>query len=298
MGKIVKRNQINELAKAVKSTVEKTHKLPSTVTAGGVTLTKCELAYLFSFAINHDWTGIEVPEVRKETKSYGDEMSVNIYASDYHDQARRIVQHIKQNGSCPNYTRTIRGNMRASIDLYIYSFSKILVFFYKKGQMPNYCLYQSSVFVEEPPSTKVETPQQVLNYFKRVFGEISCLDDALEKVYDKGYAYYYNDAYTNKESIDRIKAGKGINCTDACHVFYNIAVALGIYKKVDVLHVLCSQGDGHVRLRITLPDGDVFYRDPACTLDWDSSGAYCNWCTQNYTILAVNPYWFMKDINR
>ena len=94
-----------------------------------------------------------------------------------------------------------------------------------------------------------------------------------------------------------MKSGKGVNCTDSCQVFYNIMlqlIALGKYKKVECLHVLCRGGDGHVRLRITLPNGEKFYRDPACTL---SDGGVCNWCMDG-TLLAVDPAWFMANLNR
>ena len=66
-----------------------------------------------------------------------------------------------------------------------------------------------------------------------------------------------------------MKNRKGVNCTDSCHVFYNLGlefVKQGKYKKVECLHVKCKSGDGHVRLRFTLPNGEKFYRDPASTL--------------------------------
>ena len=63
-----------------------------------------------------------------------------------------------------------------------------------------------------------------------------------------------------------------------------------------MFHVLCSGGDGHVRLRITLNDGDYIYRDPACTLS-DNGETYCNWC-MNGELLAIDPDWFLENLNR
>ena len=69
--------------------------------------------------------------------------------------------------------------------------------------------------------------------------------------------------------------------------------------EIEVLHVLCSGGDGHVRCRVRHPeytDNEWIYRDIACVAS--NGNIYCNWCTSNYTLLDVNPDWFMENLNR
>lgn len=299
MSKKISNKNVFQMAKDIKKYVEKNYKLPSSLKYEGVTFFYQEYAYIMSYALNNLSKGITVPSIKKASKPTGDNMKEQIKPSDYKDQAKRIVQFIKQNGKCPNYVKTVKSKKKVRPKVFIYSMAKILVFYNSKGRLPNECLYQSSVFSIKKEVTKVESPKEVLAYFESVFGKkIDYIDDALEIMNNRGYSHYYDDAYSNKESIDRIKAKKGINCVDSLHVVMNIAIALGKYKQIDCLHVRCSKGDGHVRARITTKDGDKFYRDPACCLSNNGKGAYCNWCTSNFVLLDVNPNWFMKNLKR
>ena len=147
----------------------------------------------------------------------------------------------------------------------------------------------------EPEETSEEKTysQEILEYFESKFGEMSCIDDCLEAIQGNGYGYYYDDAYTNYTSINRMANGSGVNCTDSCHVFWHLAVALGY--RVEVLHIQCSGGDGHVRLELEREGTGTFYRDPAACLD--GNDVSYNWCTSGYTI-AVNPDWFFENLYR
>jgi hypothetical protein len=149
----------------------------------------------------------------------------------------------------------------------------------------------------EPETTPAEEEktysQEILEYFESKFGKMTCIDDCLEAIQGKGYGYYYDDAYTNYTSINRMANGSGVNCTDSCQVFWHLAVALGY--RVEVLHIQCSGGDGHVRLELEREGTGTFYRDPAAVLDGNSINY--NWCTSGYTI-AVNPDWFFENLYR
>lgn len=144
---------------------------------------------------------------------------------------------------------------------------------------------------------KPQPKNEVYEYFCKTFGKKpQTIDECLQIVNAKGYAYYYNDKYTNKESINRIQKRQGINCTDACHLFWNLAKALNY--EVRCIHVKCRGGDGHVRLQLKHPKntkGEWINRDPACALSDNGKGATCNWCLDGTTI-AVNPQWFMNDV--
>lgn len=135
---------------------------------------------------------------------------------------------------------------------------------------------------------KSDKGDEVVEYFKKVFGNFKTFDEALRLVKNKGYAHYYDPHYSNKTSIDRIKKGLGINCSDSCELFYHIGKYLGY--KTDVLHVKCSSGEGHVRMRLK-KGNNTYYRDPACVLSVNDKSIDANWCDKNYKLLAVNPSW-------
>lgn len=298
MKKKISKANVKKMASTIKSTVEKTYKLPEKITYDKVSYNRGEMAYIMAYAVNHPNKDIEIPvSVAGADKPGGDRIVEQIKPDDYQDQATRLVKYIKENKKLPNFVLTKKSKLKVRIRLEIYSLAKIVLWYANKGKYPNECLYQYTVFYKEKPVTNVETPLEVLAYFEKVFKvSVKHMDDALIVMNNRGYAHYYDNAYTNKESIDRIKKGLGINCTDALQLWINIVKALIIkykrYKSVDCLHVKCSGGEGHVRGRVKLLDGTYVYRDPACTLSDNGKGAYCNWCTTNFTLLAVNPSWF------
>ena len=225
--------------------------------------------------------------------STGDNISRQIVKKDYLDMATRMTKFVETQKALPNYI-TVNG-LKMNVNDYTYMFSRILVYYDKNNALPNYANVNSKAFTRP-----TETTNTVYDYFVKTFGSFGdTIDGALEKIAGRGYGYYYDDVYSNKTSIDRMKNRQGVNCTDSCQVFYNIMLALikkGKYKKVECLHVRCSGGDGHVRLRITHNNGNTFLRDPAAVLK--SGSVTYNWCTSGYTLLAINPSWFMENLNR
>ena len=137
---------------------------------------------------------------------------------------------------------------------------------------------------------------EILKYFQNKFGvKLTDFDSFLTAIQGRGYSGYFNSKYSTKKSIDRMKNKQGVNCTDSSQVGYVIALALGY--EVQFVHVKCSSGTGHVRLRLKHPvntEGTWIYRDPAAVLN--GNGIRSNWCTSNYTLLAYDPAWVMTDI--
>lgn len=137
---------------------------------------------------------------------------------------------------------------------------------------------------------------EILKYFQDKFGvKLTDFDSFLTAIQGRGYSGYFNSKYSTKKSIDRMKNKQGVNCTDSSQVGYVIALALGY--EVQFVHVKCSSGTGHVRLRLKHPvntEGTWIYRDPAAVLN--GNGIRSNWCTSNYTLLAYDPAWVMTDI--
>jgi hypothetical protein len=207
--------------------------------------------------------------------------------------ANRLIKYVEKYHRIPKY---VRWNSEKKIHPHIvtYMFARILIYINNNGAYPKYANVNSKCFTKP-----TESDNEVYAYFKKVFGDFGdTIDGALSKIAGNGYGYYYDDVYSNKTSIDRMADGDGVNCTDSCQVFYNIMEALiqkGKYRKVECLHIGCSGGDGHVRLRIQMNDGDYIYRDPAAVL---SSGSITyNWCS-NGELWAINPSWFLDNLRR
>ena len=220
-------------------------------------------------------------------------ISRTIKKDDYLKLIKDYVLFVEKKGRLPNFV--LINGIKVRLKLWTAFVSYILYKYNKNKKLPSYQNINTKIYIK--PS---ESGNEVYDYFKKIFGDFGdTIDGALSKVKDRGYGYYYDDVYSNKQSIDRMKNGQGVNCTDSCHVFYNILLVLikkGKYKKVECIHVLCSGGDGHVRLRITLNDGSKIYRDPACTLS-DNGESYCNWCMSG-ELLDVDPDWFLENLNR
>ena len=274
--------QVLGVAKACQANIKKEYKL-------GVT---SKWSYFFAKAIlqpNKVYNQFNYPAPQQP---HGDYLSRQITMNDCLDCCKLLVKYVETNKRMPNYIAW--KNFKISPALFTEVLSRVLIYLDTHKTLPKYANINSKVFNEE-----TETVNEVYSYFVKVFGTFdNTIDGALRKIAGKGYGYYYDDVYSNKESINRMKTGQGVNCTDSCQVFYNIMlqlIKLGKYKKVECLHVKCSGGDGHVRLRITLNDGSYIYRDPAAVLD--SGNITHNWCS-NGTLLAVNPGWFLNNINR
>ena len=267
-------------AKSLKTSVEKNQKYNI----------DSKWTYYFANAILNPKKDIKRISFDKAPKPSGTYISRQIDKDDYIELCEYLCNFVEDRGRLPNFLKW--NGYKIRVRDYSYAFARILVYYDTNKAMPKYVNVNSKAFTQ-----KTETSNSVYNYFVQVFGKIDCIDDALDKISSRGYGYYYDDVYSNKQSIDRMKNRQGVNCTDSCQVFYNICLGLiqrGIYKKVECIHVKCRGGDGHVRLRITNKQGQKFYRDPACTL---SSGGYCNWCMDG-TVLAVDPSWFMANLNR
>jgi hypothetical protein len=252
-------------------------------------------AYYFAKSIITPKTDIKrIKTLQEAPKPTGNYISRQIPKAKYLEMAKYLIWFCEKKGRLPNYIE-YKTNKRLSQKVYCLMFADIVNYYNKKGKLPTEINVNSKRFVKP-----TEPENVVYAYFKKVFGEFGdTIDGALSKIDGNGYAGYYDDVYSNKTSIDRMRDGDGINCTDSCHVFYNIMLELikkGRYKKVECLHVGCSSGTGHVRLRITLNDNDTILRDPASVLN--GNGVTSNWCVSNFELWAIDPDWFMENLHK
>ena len=272
-------NKILERAKTCQSTVKKSYK----------TGISWWWSYYFAKVIWNGKKSFPVKKIKDASKPTGTTISREISKTDYKDMAARLIKYVDQHGTMPNYI-TYK-SYKITPRLFCEVLSRVVIYNDKNKALPNYVSCSSKVF------NKPVKGDDVFQYFVKKFGNVTTIDGALGKIAGKGYGYYYDDKYTNKETIDRMKSGKGVNCTDSTHVFYHIGKALGY--DVRCLHVRCSGGDGHVRLQFRHSKhtgGEWINRDPAAVL---SSGSVTyNWCTSGYTLLAINPSWWVAQLNK
>lgn len=150
--------EIVELAKAIKTNVEKNKKFPTTLTINKVEYTYGKMAYLLSNEIVNIGKDVASKSIKNAAKSSGDTINEKIYASDYKDQAKRVAQYIKQHGQCPNYVTTAKSNKKVRPRDFIYAFARILVYYdNNKKTWPNYCTYKSSIYTTTTTTKKTTT---------------------------------------------------------------------------------------------------------------------------------------------
>ena len=197
----VKLSKINEIATNVKTNVDKNHALPKRKDYDWA-----EYGYLLARAVVYPKQDITPMKVSKAPSPKGNHISRQIKKVDYIHLAKKVISFAKKYGRLPNFVSW--GNYKIRAKLYIYSFARIVVYTALKGKQPTYVNCNAKAF--DKPSEPVN---EVFAYFCKVFGiNPTCIDDCLERVEGNGYGYYYDDVYSNKTSIDRMKKGYGVNC--------------------------------------------------------------------------------------
>lgn len=291
---MTKYTTIAKIAKEVKTNVEKNYKIPAKTNIG-IGYTYPQYTYLLAKSVISPGQDITTKKVAQESKASGTIISRTVKKKDYVKLAKNLIAYIDNNNRLPNFLTY--GGYKIEVKVYIDAFARIVNYYNVNKQMPSYVNINSRAFTK--PTTTSSNQDAVFTYFVKKFGNVSTIDGALEKVRDRGYGYYYDDVYSNQTSIDRMYSKSGVNCTDSCQVFWHIAKALGY--DVQCLHVRCSGGDGHVRLKLRhkkYSDNEWFYRDPAAVLDRNGQDVDYNWCMSGYTLLATNPSWFTANVNR
>ncbi len=154
----------------------------------------------------------------------------------------------------------------------------------------------SFVYINDPNGngSTSNTVDKTLQKTRDALGYFNTIDEFLEKIQGRGYGYYYNSQYNTDTTIKRLKNRQPLNCVDITQLMYRIGIAMGY--ECQVIHVKCSGGDGHVRMRLKHPvntEGSYILRDGASVLS--GNGIRSNWCTSNYKLIAYDPKWFFDD---
>ena len=291
MKKISHRNFMR-MCNDIKYCVEKNYDLPTFLEFDGVKYYQIEMAFALAYGLHHLKSDFTIPNFGKWTNLKGEAIDCDVKIDEIKVQCKRVYNHILKKAECPSSVLVKADkDYLISTKVWIYAVAKTIVYYEVNMKLPKITRYSSNAFVK--PTPKKSYSEEIFDYFTSKFGRPSSIDDALRKIQAKGYGFYYDDSYSNKTTIDRIKAGKGVNCTDVHQMLWHIGKVLGY--EVRAFHVWCNVSNvGHVRLDFNRGDG-WFSRDGASVLDGEC--VTCIWCS-NGTVLAYNPSWFLSNVNR
>lgn len=270
----------------------KNYRLPEKLTYDGINYYILEYAYIVSYGVYHLKSDFTIPNF-KWVSNEGEDVNIRATEQEYKDAAKRVYNYIIKNGAVPTYV-TIK-NKKVPIKLYIYSMATVIQYYNNHKKLPDSCTFDYKTF--HRPEPQKSRSEKILNEFESYFGTCKYIDDALEKIQGRGYAFYFSDGYNMSETIKRVYQRKGANCYDIAEVLYHLALGMntkyGRNYQVQYLDVWCPvSGYDHIRIRLRNgSNGEWFYRDGACVLDGGNITE--NWCGTSNNILEVNPAWIM-----
>lgn len=156
-------NNIKSLANTVKKYIDKNKKLPSSVTINKVKYTWPQLWYIFSYAVTYPGKSLtKVPAVKKSPKVDGKVINEKITASDYKDQAKRILQYIKQKGHAPPFVTTVKSKTRVRPRVSIDALARAVVYYYEKKKLLTVTFNSKRFQSSKPkPTTECTGPRYI-----------------------------------------------------------------------------------------------------------------------------------------
>lgn len=189
----------------------------------------------------------------------------------------------------PAYVTCSDGKTQIKKDEFIDMANRVSAYEVQNGKSPNIVYIKNN----NTETTQKSRYVQVLEKFEKHFGQTEYIDDALAKIQNKGYVFYFSDGFNMYNTIERVANGDGANCYDISEVLYYISKGMnekyGRNYEPEYLDVWCPvSGYDHIRLRFWTENG-YFYRDGACVLDGGAISS--NWCGTSNNILEVNPSW-------
>ena len=158
------------------------------------------------------------------------------------------------------------------------------------GSPPNYV----NTIVTTPSSPKSAYMQSFENAVGR---SVNSFTEAYNSIKGRGYAYYYNDIYSQSQALQRLKNRSGLNCSDICQLMYQVAKDLGY--SVRYVNIRCASGSGHIQLDVAGKELGSNWRrvDPAAALK-SSYPLGQLWCASGATLIGYNQAWLLSDDGR
>ena len=297
----------------LKTYYTKNSKLPSTVTAGGITFTLPEFLYVMSQAIyqigNSNTKDITIISgVSAPSNPSGDVISSkDLTKSNFLTVANNVANYITTNKKAPNYASSAVGKIIYSevVD----AFSRILAFYGTEKRLPDYVTIKSSSSGSTATASgsglnEKNTISDLTAYLKASTNcqvdnsKIKSLVDSLTKglktdlqkataIYNYvrdtiSYSFYYDTKYG---AVGTLNAKTG-NCVDHSHLL------VAMFRTADLparyVHGSCtfSSGStyGHVWAQV-LVDGKWTVAD--ATSSRNSLGKVANWNTNSFTLKSI-----------
>ena len=98
----------------------------------------------------------------------------------------------------PAYVTCSDGKTKLYLNTYVDMANRVSAYEVLNGKSPRIVYIKK----ENTTNTKVDSTLQA---FINAFGNVTCIDDCLEKIQGRGYGYYYNSQYNTQTTINRIK---------------------------------------------------------------------------------------------
>ena len=127
--------------------MENNHKFPTSVTVDNVKYSYGELAYIFSYEINHMGKGMSYNPIKNSVSSTGDKFKENVLEDDYKDMSKRVYNYIHKNNTCPNYVSTMKSKKKVRPRDFIYMMARIIVYYYNHNKVyPKYASINTNIW--------------------------------------------------------------------------------------------------------------------------------------------------------
>ena len=276
-------------ATEVKAYVEKHHSLPSK--AGGIS--KAKYAYVFCKSVLNPNKEIVELNYSYAPSPNGDTINRTLTKNEFTSIASDVNKFISTNKRLPNYD-TFQSK-HININLIVYCFAKIIVFYSKNNRLPNTCEFNSNIFKSSSASKGYTTKggkvcKKLMNICKMSINNYTDVYNAMKKF---TYQYYYNDVKPQSKTLSN-KAG---NCTDLNQIAYAALKELGYTVQIVRGEVKCNDGKwyGHVWCRIKL---NKLWKnfDASAAAKGKSFGELI--CTKGFKVTNINPSWATSDDGR
>ena len=289
-----------ELSKKIKSYVDKSKCLPSTITVDKVKYSYPVAGYFILQSVVNIKAKIKEIKVNQAPSATGDIINITIGKEDYISLAKTLIEFIEDEKRLPNFLTY--NKKKISPRAFIYAYAKILVFYDENKRLPNNCLFTSSVFGSNGTTTKTKVIAKtkggtVCKALAKASGvTITDYKTLYQAFHFAVYKYYKNDVYSQSVALKRFAQKLGMNCADLGQLAYYALKELGYQVKIVRGEIRCDSGTfGHIWCLLTV-SGKTINFDASAAAKQKTLGNMI--CGKIKSITNYNPSWVVSDDGR
>lgn len=161
------------------------------------------------------------------------------------------------------------------------------------GQSPNFIWYETSTNTSASPSVVVgNVTKGISNATNTKISDYKSLYNAF---YKGRYGLYYNDVYTQSQSLSRLKSRLPLNCTDLNQLAYYSLKEQGYNVRIVRGLIYCNKTYGHVWCQVFL-NGKWVNFDASAAAKGKGLGSLI--CGSRFSVTNINPAWAVSDDGR